>query len=158
MEMKSRLSRPLRGGAKSHMNFNEEQIARYSRHILLSEIGGKGQEKIASAKVLVVGAGGLGSPCAFYLAAAGVGTLAIVDSDKVELNNLQRQILHSTPDVGRLKVESAKQKLGALNPDVKVKTIALRLTSQNALEVFRPYDVVVDGSDNFPTRYLVNDA
>ena len=140
------------------MGLTEDQIERYSRHILLPEIGGKGQEKIAKAKVLVVGAGGLGSPCAFYLAAAGIGTLAIVDSDKVELNNLQRQILHSTPDVGRLKVESAKQRIGALNPDVRVETIATRLTSQNALGVFRPYDVVVDGSDNFPTRYLVNDA
>ncbi|MBI4436285.1 MAG: molybdopterin-synthase adenylyltransferase MoeB [Candidatus Omnitrophica bacterium] len=139
-------------------NFTNDQIERYSRHILLSEIGGEGQGKIAQAKVLIVGAGGLGSPCAFYLAAAGVGTLGIVDFDKVELNNLQRQILHVTKDVGRPKVESAKERITQLNPDVKVITHSEKLTSQNTLPLVRQYDILVDGSDNFPTRYLMNDA
>lgn len=139
-------------------NFTNDQLERYSRHILLSEVGGEGQGKLSQAKVLVIGAGGLGSPCAFYLAAAGIGTLGIVDFDKVELNNLQRQILHVTQDVGTPKVESAKKRLQALNPDVKVVTISERLTSKNTLDLVRGYDVVVDGSDNFPTRYLMNDA
>lgn len=139
-------------------NFTNDQIERYSRHILLSEVGGEGQGKIAQAKVLVVGAGGLRSPCAFYLAAAGVGTLGIVDFDKVELNNLQRQILHVTKDIGRPKVESAKERITQLNPDVKVVTHSERLTSQNTLPLVRQYDILVDGSDNFPTRYLMNDA
>ena len=139
-------------------NFTNDQIERYSRHILLSEVGGEGQGKIAQSKVLVIGAGGLGSPCAFYLAAAGVGTLGIVDFDRVELNNLQRQILHVTQDVGRPKVESAKERLRALNPEVNVVTISERLTSKNTLDIVRGYDVLVDGSDNFPTRYLMNDA
>lgn len=139
-------------------NLTNDQIERYSRNILLSEVGGEGQAKLAQAKVLVIGAGGLGSPCAFYLAAGGVGTLGIVDFDKVELNNLQRQILHVTKDIGRSKVESAKERLRALNPDVKVTTISEKLTSKNTLDVVRQYDVLVDGSDNFPTRYLMNDA
>ncbi len=139
-------------------DFTSDQIERYSRHIILSEVGGEGQAKLSRAKVLVIGAGGLGSPCAFYLGAAGIGTLGIVDFDKVELNNLQRQILHVTQDVGIPKVESAKKRIGELNPDVKVIPITERLTSQNALSVIRDYDVLVDGSDNFPTRYLMNDA
>jgi len=139
-------------------NFTNDQIERYSRHILLSEIGGEGQGKLAQAKVLVIGAGGLGSPCAFYLVAAGVGTLGIVDFDKVELNNLQRQILHVTKDVGIPKVESAKKRLLELNPEVNVVTISEKLTSKNTLDLVRQYDVLVDGSDNFPTRYLMNDA
>ncbi len=136
----------------------DEQIERYSRQLILSQVGGKGQEKLFQAKVLLIGAGGLGSPCAYYLAAAGIGKLGIVDSDKVELNNLQRQILHSTPDVGRPKVISAQEKLQNLNPDVEVVPYEVRLTSQNIMEIIKDYDVVVDGSDNFPTRYLVNDA
>ena len=140
------------------MSLREDQIERYSRQILLPNIGGKGQEKLLNSKVLIIGAGGLGSPCALYLAAAGVGKLGIVDSDKVELNNLQRQILHSTKDIGKAKVESARDKINALNEDVKVITYNLRLTSENILDIIKDYDIVVDGSDNFPTRYLVNDA
>jgi len=111
-----------------------------------------------AAKVLIIGAGGLGSPCALYLASAGIGRIGIVDSDAVELNNLQRQILHSTKDVGGPKVESAKERLNAINPDVKIITYKLRLTSENILGLIKDYDIIVDGSDNFPTRYLVNDA
>lgn len=138
--------------------FSEEQIERYSRQIILDEIGGAGQKKLLQAKVLIVGVGGLGSPAAYYLAAAGVGTIGIVDSDKVELNNLQRQILHSTPKVGVPKVESAASTLNQLNPDVKVIPYPVRLTSENAQKIIREYDCILDGSDNFPTRYLVNDA
>lgn len=140
------------------MKLTEEQIERYSRQILLPDIGGKGQEKILNSRVLIIGAGGLGSPCAFYLAAAGVGKIGIVDSDCVELNNLQRQILHSTSDVGNPKVNSAKNKLESLNSDVKVVAHNERLTSQNIMDVIKDYAIIVDGSDNFPTRYLVNDA
>lgn len=138
--------------------FTDGQIKRYSRHIILPEVGGRGQKKLLGAKVFMVGAGGLGSPCALYLAAAGVGRLGIVDSDRVELSNLQRQILHFTKDVGRPKTQSAKEKMKALNPDVEVITYQERLTSDNILDMIKDYDIVVDGSDNFPTRYLVNDA
>ena len=131
---------------------------RYSRHLLLPDVGEEGQKKLKAAKVLLVGAGGLGSPAAYYLAAAGVGTLGLVDFDTVDLSNLQRQILHTTDDVGRPKLESAKEKLVALNPHVRVKTYATKLTSENALEIIKEYDIVIDGTDNFPTRYLVNDA
>ena len=140
------------------MAFTNEQIDRYSRQIILPNVGGKGQEKILKAKVLVIGTGGLGAPCDFYLAAAGVGTIGIVDSDNVELNNLQRQILHTTESVGRPKVDSGKARLKALNPDVNVVTHHLRLDSGNILGIIKEYDIVVDGSDNFPARYLVNDA
>ncbi len=140
------------------MKLREDQIDRYSRQIILTNIGGKGQEKLLSAKVLVIGAGGLGSPCALYLASAGVGKIGIVDSDAVELNNLQRQILHSTQNVGKPKVESAKERLNAINPDVEVITYKARVTSENIFDIIKDYDMVVDGSDNFPTRYLVNDA
>lgn len=140
------------------MRFSEEQIDRYSRQIILPEVGGKGQQKLLDAKVLVVGAGGLGSPCALYLAAAGIGTLGLIDSDEVELNNLQRQIIHSTQTIGSPKVESAKRFLTNLNPDVKVIAYHTRVTSENILDIMADYDVVVDGSDNFPTRYLLNDA
>lgn len=140
------------------MSLREEQIERYSRQIILPNVGGKGQEKILKAKVLVIGAGGLGSPCALYLAGAGVGRLGIVDSDKVELNNLQRQIIHSTQNVGKYKVDSAKERINAINTDVDVAIYNVRLTSQNIMDIIRDYDMVVDGSDNFPTRYLVNDA
>lgn len=140
------------------MEFTEQQIERYSRQIILPEIGGAGQRKLLQGKVLIIGCGGLGSPCAYYLAAAGVGHIGLVDSDKVELNNLQRQILHSTDDVGKPKVASAKEKLISLNPELQITTYELRLTSQNIMDIIKEYDIIVDGSDNFPTRYLVNDA
>lgn len=136
----------------------EEQIERYSRQIILPEIGGKGQEKLLQAKVLIIGCGGLGSPCAYYLAAAGIGKIGLVDSDKVELNNLQRQIIHSTENIGVAKVESAKTKLHSLNPEIRITDYNLRLTASNISDIIKDYDVIVDGSDNFPTRYLVNDA
>lgn len=140
------------------MKLREDQIERYSRQILLPDVGGKGQEKLLNAKVLIIGAGGLGSPAGLYLTSAGIGKIGIVDSDKVELNNLQRQILHATKDVGKAKVLSAKERLNNLNPDVEVITHRLRLTSKNILAIIKDYDIIVDGSDNFPTRYLVNDA
>ena len=135
-----------------------EEIKRYSRHLIMPEVGVEAQRKLKAAKVLCIGAGGLGSPAAMYLAAAGVGTLGIVDFDTVDFSNLQRQILHGTPDVGRSKLASAKDRLNAINPNVKIETYETALTSQNALELFAPYDVILDGTDNFPTRYLVNDA
>ncbi len=138
--------------------FTEEQIKRYSRHIILPQVGGKGQKKLLEAKVLLVGAGGLGSPAALYLAAAGVGRLGIVDFDHVDLSNLQRQVLHGTSDVGRAKVTSAAETITDINPDVEVVPYRERLTSENILEIISGYDIVLDGSDNFPTRYLVNDA
>jgi adenylyltransferase/sulfurtransferase len=140
------------------MQFRDDQIERYSRHIILPDVGGKGQERLLASKVLVIGAGGLGSPCALYLAAAGVGTIGVVDSDRVDLSNLQRQILHRTADVGTPKADSAKAKLEALNPDVRVIAYRERLTSHNIRQVLAEYDLVVDGSDNFPTKYLANDA
>jgi molybdopterin/thiamine biosynthesis adenylyltransferase/rhodanese-related sulfurtransferase len=138
--------------------FTQEQTTRYSRHFLLPEVGEIGQAKLLKAKVLMVGAGGLGSPSAYYLAAAGVGTIGIIDNDVVDLSNLQRQILHSNNRVGMPKVESAKLTLEGLNPDVKVITYQEKLTSQNIMEIIKDYDIIVDGCDNFPTRYLVNDA
>ena len=135
-----------------------EQLERYSRHFLLHQLGEKGQRKLLDAKVLLVGAGGLGSPVALYLAAAGIGTLGIVDADVVDLSNLQRQILHSTDRIGVSKAESAKQTINSLNPDVQVRIYNDRLTVDNVMDIFRDYDIIVDGSDNFPTRYLVNDA
>jgi len=138
--------------------FSPEQQVRYSRHFTLPEVGEEGQRKLLDARVLLIGAGGLGCAAGYYLAAAGVGTLGIVDSDAVELSNLQRQILHTTHRVGRPKAESAKETLNALNPDVEVITYAGRLTRENIFERIEGYDIVVDGSDNFPTRYLVNDA
>jgi len=136
----------------------DEQNIRYSRHILLNEVGEGGQLKLLNSKVLLIGAGGLGSPAAMYLAAAGVGTLGIVDFDEVDISNLQRQVLHGTKDVGRPKVESAADRLQDINPDVKVVTYREPLSSANALDIISDYDVVLNGSDNFPTRYLVNDA
>jgi len=135
-----------------------DQLTRYSRNILLKEVGKNGQVRLMEAKVLLVGAGGLGCPAGLYLAAAGVGTLGIIDSDEVDLSNLQRQILHSTYDVGRPKTESAKDAISLINPDVKVVTYQERLTPQNAIEIFQEYDLIIDGSDNFPTKYLINDA
>lgn len=139
-------------------DFTEEELQRYSRHILLQDVGVEGQEKIHSGKVLVVGAGGLGSPVALYLAAAGVGTIGIVDGDVVDLSNLQRQIIHFTPDVGRPKVESAKEKIEQLNPNVKVITHKEFLMADNALDIVKDYDFVVDATDNFPVKFLINDA
>ena len=137
---------------------SNEEVARYSRHLILPEVGMAGQQKLKAARALCIGAGGLGSPVALYLAAAGVGTIGIVDFDEVDYSNLQRQIIHGTPDVGRSKLASAKSKLNALNPEVEVVTHETALSSQNALALFADYDFVVDGTDNFPTRYLVNDA
>lgn len=138
--------------------FSPEEIRRYSRHLILPEFGARGQKALKAARVLVVGAGGLGSPAAMYLAAAGVGTLGLVDFDAVDASNLQRQILHGTPDVGRPKVESARERLHALNPHVTLRTHAARLSPDNALALFREYDVVLDGTDSYATRYLINDA
>ena len=140
------------------MAMNDDQIKRYSRHILLPEVGGKGQKKIANAKVFVVGAGGLGSPVALYLAAAGVGTLGLIDGDLVDLSNLQRQVIHHTPDVARPKIESAREKIIALNPDVRVVAFHDRLTAKNALDLVKDFDLIIDGTDNFPTKFLVNDT
>ena len=135
-----------------------DQVNRYSRHIIMPQVGSAGQRKILAAKVLIVGAGGLGSPIALYLALAGVGTIGIVDFDIVDLSNLQRQILHQNDDIGRPKVESAKETLNAYNPDVSVVTHEAPLTSENAIEIISQYDIVVNGADNFAARYLVNDA
>ena len=135
-----------------------DQLRRYSRHLLLPEVGVKGQRKLRASKVLIIGAGGLGSPSALYLAASGVGEIGLVDFDKVEASNLQRQVMYGTRDVGRPKLEAARDRLTDLNPDVTVKTYEAHLTRENVLEILRPYDVVLDGTDNFPTRYLVNDA
>ena len=139
-------------------NLTNDEVKRYSRHLIMPEVGVEGQRKLKAAKVLCIGAGGLGSPVAMYLAAAGVGTLGIVDFDVVDFSNLQRQILHGTPDVGRSKLASAKDKLTAINPEIEIRTHEVALSSANAMELFAPYDIIVDGTDNFPTRYLVNDA
>ncbi len=140
------------------MDFTEEQIERYSRHIILPEVGGRGQAKLLKSRVFVLGAGGLGSPSLLYLAAAGVGTIGIADGDCVDLSNLQRQVIHSTATVGKPKVQSAKETINRLNPDVNVIAHHGRLTVDNIREIIREYDVVLDGSDNFPTRFLMNDA
>jgi adenylyltransferase/sulfurtransferase len=137
---------------------SNEEILRYSRHLIMPEVGMDGQTRLKAAKVLCIGAGGLGSPLALYLAAAGVGTLGVVDFDVVDFTNLQRQVIHSTADVGRPKLHSAAEKIKAINPYVEVRPFETRLTSANALDIFRQFDIVVDGTDNFPTRYLVNDA
>jgi molybdopterin/thiamine biosynthesis adenylyltransferase/rhodanese-related sulfurtransferase len=148
------------GGFKwvQDFQYTPEQLIRYSRHFLLPEVGEEGQAKLLQAKVLMVGAGGLGCPSAYYLAAAGVGTIGIIDNDVVDISNLQRQILHANDRVGMPKVESAKKTLEGLNPDVRVIPYQAKLTSENILEILKDYDLVVDGCDNFPTRYLVNDA
>ena len=140
------------------MELTNDQISRYARHLMLPEVGLEGQKKISAASVLCVGAGGLGSPVALYLAAAGIGRIGLVDFDAVDLSNLQRQLLHGTADIGRPKTDSAKATIQRLNPHVEVVLHQTRLTSQNAFEILRPYDFVVDGTDNFPTRYLSNDA
>jgi molybdopterin/thiamine biosynthesis adenylyltransferase len=140
------------------VSLSEDQVLRYARHIILPGIGGDGQRRLMGAKAVVIGAGGLGSPAAMYMAAAGVGTLGLVDFDRVDLSNLQRQLLHDTDDVGRPKVESASERLADLNPNVDVVAHETLLSSENAFDVLGRYDVVVDGTDNFPVRYLVNDA
>ena len=145
-------------GVVSDSELTPDQLNRYSRHLMLKEVGIEGQIQLLNAKVLLVGAGGLGCPAALYLAAAGVGTLGIIDSDKVDLSNLQRQVLHGLADVGRPKTESAKEAIHRINPDVQVVTYQERLTPQNALGILKDYDIIIDGSDNFPTKYLVNDA
>jgi molybdopterin/thiamine biosynthesis adenylyltransferase len=139
------------------MDFTEEQIERYSRHIILPEVGGVGQAKIRKASCFIVGAGGLGAPAAMYLAAAGIGRLGIVDDDKVDLSNLQRQVIHHTPDVGVHKADSAKAKINAMNPDVEVVTYHERLMAANARDLVSGYDYILDGTDNFATKFLVND-
>jgi molybdopterin-synthase adenylyltransferase len=140
------------------MRLSSVEIQRYKRHLLLKEVGGAGQQKLKDARVLVVGAGGLGSPLLMYLAAAGIGHIGVVDDDRVSLDNLQRQIVHDTPHIDDLKVESAAATIGRLNPHVTVEAIPERLTAHNAVELISAYDIVADGSDNFSTRYLVSDA
>ena len=137
---------------------SNEEVLRYSRHLIMPEVGMEGQQKLKAARVLCIGTGGLGSPLALYLSAAGVGTIGLVDFDVVDFTNLQRQVIHFTSDVGRPKLESAREKIASINPYVNVKTFDTRLTSQNALEIFSDFDIIVDGTDNFPTRFLVNDA
>jgi len=140
------------------IEFTDEQIERYSRHIILPEVGGSGQQKMLEARVLLLGAGGLGSPAAYYLAAAGIGNLGIVDFDQVDLSNLQRQIIHSTERIGMLKTESAKKTIQALNPDVNVTLYNEKMDSSKIMSLIKEYEYVVDGAEKFPTRYLVNDA
>ncbi len=140
------------------VTLSNEEVLRYSRHLIMPEVGMEGQLKLKAAKVLTIGAGGLGSPLVLYLAAAGVGTIGVVDFDVVDFTNLQRQIIHATSDVGRKKLDSAEESIKAINPFVEVRKFETRLTSANALEIFRDFDIVIDGTDNFPTRYLVNDA
>ncbi len=149
---------PTLTDAPPAVTLNNDEILRYSRHLIMPEVGMEGQLKLKAAKVLCIGAGGLGSPLALYLGAAGVGTLGIVDFDVVDYTNLQRQIIHSTADVGRPKLDSAAEKLKAMNPFLNIKKFNIRLSSDNALELFKEFDVIADGTDNFPTRYLVNDA
>lgn len=140
------------------MAMTDAQLERYSRHIILGEVGVKGQKKLLGAKVLIIGAGGLGAPAAMYLAAAGVGTIGIADADTVDLSNLQRQIIHATADVGKAKVKSAEETMRAMNPDVEVKTYQIFVNSTNIRELVREYDFVIDGTDNFPAKFLINDA
>src|SRR5262245_48548823 len=140
------------------VSLSQQEVARYSRHLIMPEVGLEGQKRLKAASVLLIGAGGLGSPLGLYLAAAGVGRIGLIDFDVVDFSNLQRQILHGTPDVGRPKLQSARDRLTAINPEVKLDLYETRLTSANALQLFEPYDVVIDGTDNFATRYLTNDA
>jgi adenylyltransferase/sulfurtransferase len=137
---------------------SQNEVARYSRHLIMPEVGMEGQKRLKAASILLIGAGGLGSPLGLYLAAAGVGRIGLVDFDVVDFSNLQRQVLHGTPDVGRPKLHSARDRLQAINPEVKLDLHETRLTSANALQIFAPYDIIIDGTDNFATRYLVNDA
>jgi adenylyltransferase/sulfurtransferase len=144
--------------APEAIDFSHEEIKRYSRHLIMPEVGMQGQRKLKAASVLLIGTGGLGSPLGMYLAAAGVGRIGLVDYDVVDLSNLQRQIIHGTSQIGRSKLESAKERILDINPHVQIDSYNVPLTSDNALDILRPYDVIIDGTDNFPTRYLVNDA
>jgi adenylyltransferase/sulfurtransferase len=144
--------------ATNDVSLSSQEVARYSRHLIMPEVGMEGQKRLKASSVLLIGAGGLGSPLGLYLAAAGVGRIGIVDFDVVDFSNLQRQVLHGTNDVGRPKLQSARDRLQAINPEVRLDLYETRLSSANALDIFRPYDIVIDGTDNFPTRYLVNDA
>ncbi|WP_444643650.1 HesA/MoeB/ThiF family protein [Caproiciproducens sp. R1] len=140
------------------MAFTNDQLERYSRHIILSEVGVKGQKKLLNAKVLIIGAGGLGAPAALYLAAAGVGTIGIADADEVDLSNLQRQVIHTTPDLGKAKVQSARETIEAINPDITVNTYRTFVSADNIMELIADYDFIIDGTDNFPAKFLINDA
>ena len=140
------------------MTLTDSQIERYSRHILLKDVGGEGQEKLLNTRVLIIGAGGLGAPIALYLAAAGIGHMGLIDADVVDITNLQRQVIHFTPDIGRPKVDSAKEKIAAINPDVTVTTYKDLFMASNALELIKNYDFIIDGTDNFATKFLINDA
>jgi adenylyltransferase/sulfurtransferase len=148
----------LIGPRAAGVTLSPQEIARYSRHLIMPEVGLEGQKRLKAASVLLIGAGGLGSPLALYLAAAGVGRIGLVDFDIVDFSNLQRQVIHGTADVGRPKLQSAKDRITAINPEVRLDLYETRLSSANALDLFRPYDLIIDGTDNFPTRYLVNDA
>jgi molybdopterin/thiamine biosynthesis adenylyltransferase/rhodanese-related sulfurtransferase len=148
----------LLGPRATDVNLSPNEYARYSRHLILPEVGLDGQKRLKASSVLLIGAGGLGSPLALYLAAAGVGRIGLIDFDLVDFSNLQRQVLHGTPDVGRPKLHSARDRIQAINPEVRVDLYEARLTSTNALKTFEPYDIIIDGTDNFPTRYLTNDA
>jgi adenylyltransferase/sulfurtransferase len=148
----------MAGLAEKVTSLSNEEILRYSRHLIMPEVGMEGQLKLKQARVLCIGAGGLGSPLALYLGAAGVGTLGIVDFDVVDFTNLQRQVIHGTSDVGRKKLDSAADTLREINPNIEIRKFETRLISENALDLFREFDIITDGTDNFPTRYLVNDA
>src|SRR5215212_3387624 len=150
--------KPLVESPNGSVHLSNEEIARYSRHLIMPEVALEGQKQLKQARVLTIGGGGLGSPLAMYLAAAGIGTIGIVDFDVVDESNLQRQIIHGTSDLGRPKLESAREKIEDINPNVNVETFGEPLSSENALEIFEDFDVIIDGTDNFPTRYLVNDA
>jgi molybdopterin/thiamine biosynthesis adenylyltransferase len=145
-------------GAKPATSLTNEEVLRYSRHLIMPEVGMEGQLKLKNAKVLLIGTGGLGAPLGLYLAAAGVGRLGLVDFDVVDFTNLQRQVTFGTSDVGKFKSEAARERLSNLNPNIQIDAFETKLTSDNALELFRDFDIIVDGTDNFPTRYLVNDA
>src|SRR3954470_6036749 len=142
---------------QNEVTLSPREVTRYSRHLIMPEVGMAGQQKLKAASVLLIGAGGLGSPLGPYLAAAGVGRIGLVDFDVVDFSNLHRQVLHGTPDVGRPKLHSARDRLQAINPEVRVDLYETHLQRDNALDILRPYDVIIDGTDNFPTRYLVND-
>ncbi len=148
---------PLAARAE-RVTLTPNEVARYSRHLIMPEVALEGQKRLKAASILLIGAGGLGSPLGLYLAAAGIGRIGLVDFDVVDFSNLQRQIIHGTPDVGRPKLQSAKERINAINPEVLIDLYETKLTSANALEILKPYDVIIDGTDNFPTRYLVNDA
>jgi molybdopterin/thiamine biosynthesis adenylyltransferase len=140
------------------MPLSNQQLERYSRHIILKEIGAKGQKKLFQSKVLIIGAGGLGAPAAMYLAAAGIGVIGIADADAVDLSNLQRQIIHATPDIGKAKAQSAKETMEAINPDIQVDTFQMFANAENIIELIQDYDFIIDGTDNFPAKFLINDA